>query len=210
MIRQVRTFILMSLYYKLNTTSDSKTSAGNGRLPCRDFAGNFVKNGRSFTVMTANSCSHCTCLGGHMKRCVNIKCVKPTCANYKTVPGKCCEYSCPNTLPISDTNQLAIILSLSIAFLIILILIIVVWRRTRKYKRYANDLQTECATHDQDATESIPNNQRQSTNNTSNISTRTAIHVELPPYAPPKKPDPETITPCEPPPPYTPQEITFV
>ena len=52
-------------------------------------------------------------------------------------------------LPISDTKQLAVILSLSIAFLIIVILIIVVWRRTRKYKRYSGNVETECVQNEQ-------------------------------------------------------------
>ena len=51
-------------------------------------------------------------------------------------------------LPISDTKQLAVILSLSIVFLVIVILIIVVWRRTKKYKRYSSEIQTECVSNE--------------------------------------------------------------
>ena len=52
-------------------------------------------------------------------------------------------------LPISDTKQLAVILSLSIVFLVIVILIIVVWQRAKKYKRYSTDVQTECVATEQ-------------------------------------------------------------
>lgn len=64
-----------------------------------------------------------------------------------------------------------------------------------------------------DTNESIPNNQRQPSTSSPNHAVRTAVtmsSIELPPYAPPKKTDAETIAPCEPPPPYTPQEISFV
>ncbi|XP_065055443.1 integral membrane protein DGCR2/IDD-like isoform X2 [Rhopilema esculentum] len=187
--------------------------ASGSQLPCRDYAGNIVKSGQSLTVVTADSCSHCTCAGGKTSRCINVRCIKPKCENYRTVPGKCCEYTCPDSLPISDTKQLAVILSLSIAFLIIVILIIVVWRRTRKYKRYSGNVETECVQNEQDTNDSIPNNQRQQATTSTSHAQRTAVNmssIELPPYAPPKNADPETITPCEPPPPYTPQGVSFV
>ena len=90
--------------------------------------------------------------------------------------------------------------------------------------------------------DSIPNNQRQSlrltTPSTSSRGPIDLTSVDPPPYAPPKKSDPETIAPCEPsaavertmasdesqirltqtqtigpcepPPPYTPEAVTFV
>jgi len=190
-----------------------KTQAASSLSSCRDYSGSVVQNGHSFTLLSDERCFQCKCAGGQTKQCINVRCIKPSCDNYKLIPGKCCEYTCPDFLPISDSKQLAVILSLSIVFLVIIILIIVVWKRAKRYKRYSNDIQTECVTTEQDTADPAQNNQRQPSTSSSNHAARTAVtlsSIELPPYAPPKKPEPETVAPCEPPPPYTPQEISFV
>eukprot|EP00794_Sanderia_malayensis_P014402 gene14402-15902_t len=214
---------ILGVINKIGTAAKVASSSGykmvvvvpENRQSCRDSAGKTIQNGKPFSLFRGDSCVMCSCVEGKSKRCITVKCPRPTCDDYRTVPGKCCEYTCPNALPISDTKQLAIVLSLSISLLIILILIVIVWLKARKYKRFSRSTRTECS--EQEPLNSIPNNQRQSMSMTSSSGpSRTTVQTvqlpsqEPPPYAPPKNTDPETITPCEPPPPYTPQELTYV
>ena len=63
---------------------------------CTDINGNNVKHGDPFVPEGNDFCLHCKCLGGKAEECFTTGCAKPTCKDYKAVPGKCCAYTCPS------------------------------------------------------------------------------------------------------------------
>lgn len=98
---------------------------------CYDINGNKVSSGRYF-IPQKDACLHCKCSDGEPQACVLAKCAKPTCKDYKSIPGKCCAYTCPSET--TTTAQLAVIISLSVGLLllVILLMIVIYWNRKRK------------------------------------------------------------------------------
>ena len=62
---------------------------------CYDINGNKVSRGRYF-IPQKDACLQCKCSDGEPEACVLTKCAKPTCTDYKSIPGKCCAYTCPS------------------------------------------------------------------------------------------------------------------
>jgi len=185
-------------------------------MPCTDINGATVKNGSYFTPI-GSVCKHCQCLAGYAYHCITENCEKPTCDNFEKIPGKCCSYTCPNPMPISDTKTLAIILSLSVLLFIILVLAVVLWRKTRKRKQYCQALQTvNTADHDT-TTFSMPNNMREIAGPSSPTSSSSLNGKhDPPPYITHQHIDVVdqrrimTVATSEPPPPYSPPGVSFV
>lgn len=63
--------------------------------PCVDILGNTQAHGVYFTP-PSSVCMQCRCNNGAKVSCITIECQRPSCKNFKQVPGKCCDYTCPN------------------------------------------------------------------------------------------------------------------
>lgn len=119
-------------------------SAGKGKLfelkPCVDILGNTQAHGVYFTP-PSSVCMQCRCNNGAKVSCITIECQRPSCKNFKQVPGKCCDYTCPNDESLSDTKTLAVVITLSLMLFFIVVAIIVVWRKMRRKKKFGKRLE---------------------------------------------------------------------
>jgi len=137
-----------------------------GYKSCIDILGDSKVHGQYF-VPPLSACNRCECADGIKTNCIAIQCQKPKCKNYKQVPGKCCDYTCPSN-GIPDTKTLAVVVTLSVMLLFIIIAIVVVWRKMRRKKRFGKRLETMSNSSTQQETDidseikrnSVPNNLR--------------------------------------------------
>ncbi|XP_012555710.1 integral membrane protein DGCR2/IDD isoform X1 [Hydra vulgaris] len=174
----------------LNAMSNAKllvnsSSNKSGFKSCLDIAAKKVDHGEYFTPLSS-ACLECLCVNGTQDHCISVVCPKPKCPNYKEIPGKCCEYKCPD-LTMNDNTTLAIVVTLSCLLFIILSATAIIWLKLRNKKKFGERLGSIASGNSSNLDisslirhNSIPNNTRFTNNlKTMNVDCSNAIKANI-------------------------------
>lgn len=195
---------------------------------CVSSNGDLIKVGEYFVPVGRDVCEQCKCIAGQAVGCFTQICQPPECNKFRLLNGKCCEYECIEGDDLSDKQELAVIISLSIGLVLLLALLLAIFYRRRQSLKMNDKKETETNTQSDSSvieeTQSSKPDDEHATGSSNSGSTNTR-HIEQgnqpgnielpPPYSPPenivtvnKSRVQQRLPPNEPPPPYDREEST--
>ncbi|XP_064647048.1 uncharacterized protein LOC135499918 [Lineus longissimus] len=72
------------------------SAKGSERLPCFDWEGKLIEDGKQYIPEKQDPCMKCTCSEGKRTLCAAVRCSPPTCPMWEQLSGECCQFHCIN------------------------------------------------------------------------------------------------------------------